>query len=149
MAHQPEFLPVGVASEREAVALSMRLQGATLAEIGRRLGVSRSQARIVLEKAKRKKDMANADQMHNASQFLGQRAVNVLKNEGIDISDPEAHVKTFAIGINGIKKLPNCGEETSNQIYDWLESCSFDIRQRNQEPVYNHKEKCPRCGRPV
>jgi len=140
--------PVGYLTEREREALSMRRDKRTFGEIGRAIGVSTNQARVVFLKAEKKDRTAAACPEHNAAMFLGVRAVHCFRNHNIDVlSDPKAHIAVARFSKSDLETIPNLGQNSIRQISEWLSSNGLAFRVKAEK--ISSRRKGPHCGEDI
>jgi hypothetical protein len=136
--------PLSKLNDKEATALEMREKGETFAAIGAALGVSRSQAAVLFSKATSAKDAAASSPKHEAPRFLGVRAANILRNNKIDVRAPDAHLAVSRIPLSEIRKWPNMGSSSIQQVRDWLLFNGLDFITPDRP--HRAKRCCPHCG---
>jgi len=137
-------LPVAQMNEKERTAFKMREQGATFAEIGLALGVSRSQANILFRIADRKAGLSEFAPPHGAQMFLSRRTVNHLELcLGVDAFAHDAPLKISGLSARDILNAANLGRRAVQEIAAWLEHNGLSLKGQPNEKT---STRCPHCG---
>lgn len=139
--------PIGVLDEREILVLDMRKKGKSYAEIGRDIGVSRSQAKVVAEIAWRKKTTQAEGKNHRAHMFLSTRSYNALRYNGINIADEDAHIKVSKMKEKDLLEFPNFSKKSLSEIHLWMEANGLSIACDPQPE--KPRQLCPHCSKHI
>lgn len=141
--------PIGKLTERHETALQMRDAGATYKEIGRALGVSGSQAKVLTWQGERVARRQVACPSHKVADFLGVRAFNVLQaTAGVDLMSEGAAKIVADMPVAELLNLPNCGKSSLAQIEAWLEYNGLKVNRPQPRPA-PRGTICPHCGAEV
>lgn len=139
--------PIGVLSDNEKTAVAMKRGGATYAQIGKALGLSGSQAKVLEAKGLRAESHAQSGPAHNAQMFLSVRAYNALKNRNINISDEGAHHEVAKMRVSDLMAIPNLSKKSIAQIQEWLLSNGLSLAPEGG--AKKHKPICPHCRKVI